>query len=228
MTNSAARPLRATAQLVVTTWKDDRLVYSAGAGHSIAGVIETFFRAGGLAHVRPLWHPDLLPLHGAARSTAAERTEGLGPSVVGASPIRRGDALVIFSSSGINFYPVEVARHARERGAAVVAVTSVRASRAAPARAGVRLEEIADVVIDTEVPPGDASWPPGAPETAPLSSVSNTVLWDAVLVLARQLEPGLGLWRSANTAGGDAGNAALLRRFSALVPEIMGSAQRPG
>ena len=216
--NAAA--LQAAADVVVAARRAGRIVYSAGAGHSLAGVVETFFRAGGLPFVRPLWHPDLFPLRGAERSTRAERTPGLGAAVVADAGVGAGDVVVVFSTSGINHYPVEVARTARDRGATVVAVTSVQASSSAPLRAGARLFELADVVVDTFVPPGDASWPADAPRTAPLSSLANAVVWDAVLVLAYEADPDLPLWESANIAAASATNAELAERYAAGVPEI--------
>ena len=196
------------------------LLYTAGAGHSLSGVIETFFRAGGLAFVRPLWHPDVLPLRGAGRSTAAERTPGLGRDVVAASSLRANDALVVFSNSGVNYYPIEVAQAARDRGARVVAITSRTASDAAPLRAGVRLHQIADLVLDTMVPTGDATWPADAPVTAPLSTLTNAMLWNAVLVLAHEGDPDLPVWRSANVSDFGDGNDCIAEEFAARVPEI--------
>ncbi|HLT85123.1 MAG TPA: sugar isomerase domain-containing protein [Phototrophicaceae bacterium] len=216
----AAPDLRATAEAVVRAAREDRLVHTTGAGHSIAGVIESFYRAGGLAHVRPLWHPDLLPLRGALRSTTAERTAGLAGRVLASAQLGPGDVLVVFSNSGINHYPVEAAQLGREAGATVVAVTSRAASERAPLRAGRRLYEISDVVVDTLVPPGDAAWPPSGPRTAPLSSVVNAAVWDAVLVLADELDPDLPLWQSANVAAPTVSNEDVAARFASRVPEL--------
>ncbi|HYS38139.1 MAG TPA: SIS domain-containing protein, partial [Pseudonocardiaceae bacterium] len=55
------------AALLLACVRADGTVLTAGAGHSLAAVAETFYRAGGLACVRPLYHPDLLPLHGAVQ-----------------------------------------------------------------------------------------------------------------------------------------------------------------
>jgi len=210
--------LRETAEIVLEVAHRGGLVYAAGSGHSLASVLETFYRAGGLPFVRPLWDEELLPLNGADRSTAAERRPGLGERLVRGAGVGRDDAVVVFSNSGINHVPVEMARAAREAGARVVAVTSVAASDSAPLRAGRRLHEIADVVVDTRVPPGDASWPPDAPRTAPLSSLCNALLWDAVLVLCAELEPATEFWRSANATGPT--NDELAVRYRAAVPEL--------
>lgn len=194
------------------------LVYAAGSGHSLAGVLETFYRAGGLPFVRPLWDLELLPLNGADRSTLAERTPGLGSRLVAEAGVGEADTVVIFSNSGVNAVPVETALAARKAGARVIAVTSVTASDAAPLRAGHRLHELADLVLDTGVPPGDASWPPEAPRTAPLSSLCNTFLWDSLLVLCAELEPATAFWRSANTTGPS--NGELIEHYRSTVPEL--------
>jgi len=210
--------LRQAAETVLDSARRGGLVYTAGSGHSLAGVLETFYRAGGLPFVRPLWHPDLLPLNGAESSTAAERRPGLGGRLVRAATVGSRDTVVIFSNSGINHVPVEIALAAHEAGAQVIAVTSVAASDAAPLRAGRRLHEIADVVLDTRVRAGDASWPPEDPRTAPASSLCNAMLWNAVLVLCAELEPGTAFWRSANTTGPT--NDELMERFRPRVREL--------
>lgn len=215
-----AASVRAAAAVVVDVARAGRVLHAAGAGHSLAGVLEMFFRAGGLPFVNPLWHPDVLPLNGAARSTEAERRAGLGTQVARDAGMQAGDAVVVFSNSGINPYPVEVAAHAREVGARVVAVTSVAASAAAPLRAGRRLADLADVVLDTRVPPGDVVWPASDPVSAPLSSLTNALCWNLTLVAALDAAPDLPTWRSANTTAPADHNARLQEQYRRLVPAI--------
>ena len=215
-----ADAVHAVAAAIVASGRADGLVRPAGAGHSLAAVLETFFRAGGLAHVRPLWHERVLPFSGARTATAGEREPGLGRGVAEAAAITAADTVVVFSTSGVNAYPVEIAQVARERGATVVAVTSLAASAAAPLRAGRRLHELAHHVLDTAVAPGDVSWPPAAPVTAPTSSLANVALWTAVLREVHAIDPDVPRWRSANVAGGDEFNRGLEERFGPRVPEI--------
>lgn len=209
-----------TAEAIVKTASAGGLVRPAGAGHSLAAVLETFFRAGGLAFVRPLWHPDVFPFHGARSSTSAEREEGLGTSVAGEAGIAAEDTVVVFSNSGSNPFPVEVAEAGTAAGATVVAVTSRAANEAAPRRAARRLVEIADIVLDTAVPPGDATWPPDAPVTAPVSSLATNTLWTLILREVYELAPEAPRWRSANVAGNDEFNRALVGRFADRIPEL--------
>jgi uncharacterized phosphosugar-binding protein len=219
-----AEPLGVAAERLLDTVRADGTVLTAGAGHSLAAVAETFYRAGGLACVRPLYHPDLLPMHGAVSSTKAERRTGLAAEVLGPDPLGEKDVLVVFSTSGVNPYPVELAAQVRDAGRTVIAVTSGPASAVAPRRAGTTLAENATVVLDTLVPPGDASYPADAPVVAPISTIANAFLWN--LLLVRLIDAGkeagvdLPLWRSSNVSGGDEANAGLLARYTPRIPAL--------
>ncbi len=219
-----AEAVRAAADLVLGVIRADALVYTAGAGHSLAAVAETFYRAGGLACVYPLYHPDLLPLHGAVPSTQTERRSGLAAEVLAERAPGPDDVLVVFSTSGVNPYPVELCIEARERGAAVIAVTSRACVAAAPRRSSSTLVEQGTVVLDSLVVPGDASYPPDAPRTGPLSTVVTAFLWNLVLaeVYDRGTAEGLDvpLWRSSNVEGGDEANTALLEKYGPRVPRL--------
>jgi uncharacterized phosphosugar-binding protein len=215
-----AEGISGCADVVAATGRAGGLVRPAGAGHSLAAVLETFFRAGGLAFVRPLWSEDVFPLRGARASTTGERIPGRGRAVAEAAAIAPDDTVIVFSNSGINPYPVEIAEVARDAGATVVAFTSRSASAAATPRARARLADLADLVLDTLVPPGDVTWPADAPVTAPVSSLATTALWTAVLREVHDRWPDAPRWRSANVPGTDAENAAVLEAFSARIPEL--------
>ncbi|MYW95571.1 SIS domain-containing protein [Amycolatopsis rubida] len=219
-----AAQVSAAADLLLGVIRADALVFTAGAGHSLAAVAETFYRAGGLACVYPVYHPELLPLHGARQSTRTERRSGLAEEVLAERAPGPDDVLVVFSTSGVNPYPVELAAGARRRGASVIAVTSRACVAAAPRRSATTLAEEGTVVLDSLVIPGDASYPASAPRTGPLSTVVNAFLWNLILaeVHDRGAAEGLDvpLWRSSNVEGGDAANAALLAKYGPRVPAL--------
>lgn len=219
-----AAQVSAAADLLLGVIRADALVFTAGAGHSLAAVAETFYRAGGLACVYPVYHPELLPLHGAQQSTRTERRSGLAEEVLAERAPGPDDVLVVFSTSGVNPYPVELAAGARRRGAAVIAITSRACVAAAPRRSATTLVEEGTVVLDSLVIPGDASYPASAPRTGPLSTVVNAFLWNLILaeVYDRGTAEGLDvpLWRSSNVEGGDAANSALLAKYEPRVPAL--------
>src|SRR6266536_5802891 len=221
-----ANVLDAVADRMLEVVTAGGVLHTAGTGHSVAMVLETFYRAGGLACVRPVFHPGLLPLSGGFASSLLERTKGLAALLAGQADARPGELAFVFSSSGANPVPVELAQCLREGGVEVVAVTSLPHLRQAPARAGAKLDEVADHVIDTLVPPGDAAYRHDGVgvAAAPLSSLASVYAWN--LLLARLVDRAaaarvdLPLWRSANLAGGDAHNADLARRYRARVPAL--------
>ncbi len=68
------------------------------------------------------------------------------------------DTMLIFSHSGINAVTLDIAAGAKEIGMKLIGVTSIPHSSKVPSRhsCGKRLFELADVVIDTGAPLGDA------------------------------------------------------------------------
>lgn len=219
-----AAVLEAVAARSLAVVRRDGLLVVGGTGHSLALVLEGFYRAGGLACVYPLYHPALLPLAGAAASTFQERLSGFGRLLVDRAPVREGDLAVIFSHSGVNPVPVEMAQALRERGVEVAAVVSREHMARAPVRAERTLGEVAHHLIDTLVPYGDAAADAGSGlRTMPLSSLVGVYIWNLLLArladLARGAVP-LPLWASANVEGGDARNRALLARYRARIPHL--------
>ncbi|MFF5990827.1 sugar isomerase domain-containing protein [Prauserella flavalba] len=216
--------IQRAAALVLDAVAGDGLVYAAGAGHSLAMVCETFYRAGGLAAARPLWDPQVLPLLGALRSSGAEREPGRGRALIEAAEPTPADVVVVFSTSGRNPYPVEIAQTALARGVPVIAVTSLAASAQASDRSGTRLADHATVVLDTGVPPGDVVHPAAAPRTAAVSTILGAYVWSALLAaldgLAERRGVVLPLWTSANVPGGDERNAELVARYGDRIPEL--------
>lgn len=212
------------ADLFLDVVRRDGLIYTAGTGHSIALVLETFYRAGGLACVYPLYHPGLLPLAGGAASTLIERTPGLAKLLVAEAAPTDRDAAVVFSNSGLNPVPVELAAELRRAGTPVAAVVSVRHMQEGPARADGKLGDVADYVIDTLTPPGDAAFDGGPAPTGPLSSLSAAFAWNLLLTRlaehAAAEEVDLPIWASANVAGGDERNRELASRYRARVPRL--------
>ncbi len=205
--------------------RSDGLVFVGGTGHSVAAVLEGFYRAGGLACVYPVYHPALLPLEGAAASTQVERVAGLGRTLVRQAGPSPADLAFVFSHSGINPVPVEMAEEFRAAGTPTVGVLSRDHMSRAPVRHPRRLGDVVDYILDTLVPYGDAAFDPGTGiPTMPLSTLAAVFLWNLVLArlaaLAAASGVALPLWTSANVEGGQERNAALLERYRRRIPRL--------
>jgi uncharacterized phosphosugar-binding protein/N-acetylglucosamine kinase-like BadF-type ATPase len=217
-----ATALDSAAEAVARCVAGGGLVHTFGTGHSHLLAEELFYRAGGIAAVDPILVEPLMLHAGAVASTEQERRSGYAAEILAAHDVREGDVMLIASNSGGNRVSTELASLARERGAVVVAVTSLAHATSSIARAvdEPRLHELADIVLDNGGAPGDAAVTIPGTTTAvgPTSTVVGAALLQAVVaeavarLVARGVDPGV--FRSANTEGGDAANAELVARFS--------------
>jgi uncharacterized phosphosugar-binding protein len=214
----------AAAEACVETIRRDGLIYIFGTGHSHLMAEEGHFRAGGLACVVPILASSVMLHEGAVVSGVLERMTGLADPLLSRYPIGPDDTLFVYSNSGVNAVPVEAARYGKARGARVVAVTSIAYSKAAAAGRET-LAEIADIAIDNQGPPGDASVT--AAEgliVGPISTVLGAAIWNAVLTetVARLAQSGevAPAYISSNMPGSKDRNAALVERYRTRNPHL--------
>jgi uncharacterized phosphosugar-binding protein len=140
------------------------VVHTFGTGHSRIPVEELFPRYGSFPGFHPIaelsmtFHTQVVGANGQRQAMFIERTEGLAEQILANFTLRPTDALMVFSASGRNAVPIEMAMGARKAGLAVVAITALNESNGGPSRhsSGSRLADHADVVIDLGTPVGDA------------------------------------------------------------------------
>lgn len=200
------------------------LTYVFGTGHSHLLALDLHYRAGGPAFVVPVLDEALMLHKGAIASTARERETGVAAEVLGRYPLSERDVLVVISNSGVNAVPVEAARVGRASGSRVIALTSLEYSAAA-ANGRVRLADLADVVIDNGLPPGDAmaSLPGSALRAGPGSTVIGAAMLQALFaeVAARLATKGSPpIYLSANMPGAEDHNRELIERYRPLNPHL--------
>jgi len=177
--------IKQAADLFANSIVNGRLIYVFGAGHSALLAQEVFARAGGLLQMQPILDPGLDFFGGAERQGGFERLPGYAKIVIRDYDIAAGDVIVVVSNSGRNPAPVEMAIEARKRGATVIALTSMPHSSAVSAAnpAGKRLFEVADLVLDTSCPAGDAvvRLEGLQPAVAPSSTVIGALILNAIV-----------------------------------------------
>lgn len=211
-------------ETIVAAAMADRCVYVFGTGHSHLIAEEAHYRAGGLAFVVPVLSSATMLHEGAVASTALERMEGLAAQIFSRYGIGPGDVLVVVSNSGVNAAPIEAARLGRERGATVIALTSVAYSTSA-AGGRTRLVDLADIVLDNGAPPGDAMLEVAgsALKVGPASTVIGASILNAIFsdVAARLMATGdAPIYLSANMPGAKAVNERLIARYRSRNPHL--------
>jgi uncharacterized phosphosugar-binding protein len=197
------------------------VLHVAGSGHSHMLAEEVFYRAGGIAAAQAILDEDLMLHRGAARSTQLEREEGQAARVLANYTITPGDVVIVASNSGRNAFPVELALLARDKGARVIALTSLTHARAVASRhpSGKRLFEVADIVLDNGGAYGDAALAvPGVTQRmGPTSSVIgiwliNTLIAEAVTEAASRGAT-IDIYQSANAESTDSSAEAIVARW---------------
>lgn len=224
---SQSAQIQATATLVAGAVGAGKRIFVFGSGHSAIMGMEAHYRAGGLAAVTPIFVPELMVHMGAIESTRLERQPGIGNEILNPYNPESGDILFVFSTSGINNAPVEVALAGRNMGLKVVAVISLEYSRGLEARSGIpKLGDVADLVLDNGAPAGDAAVDITGDglRCGPISTVTSVVLLNMILVSALGMVVATGgaanVYQSVNMPGAAARNLSLAQRFQPGNPHL--------
>jgi predicted NBD/HSP70 family sugar kinase/uncharacterized phosphosugar-binding protein len=172
------------------------VVHTFGTGHSRIPVEELFPRYGSYPGWHPIvelsmtYHTEIVGANGQRQAMFIERVPGLAAAILANFVLRPTDAIMIFSATGQNTVPVEMAAICREAGLKVIVVTSVAETRQATQRLPrpVLLADHADVVIDLCTPLGDAvidvaGWDA---RVGPVSSIANIAIANTIKVATAQ------------------------------------------
>ncbi len=215
------------AGLMADTIAGDRRIFVFGTGHSHLLAEEGHFRAGGLAAVVPIFSTALMLHESASHSATLEHTGGMARPLLHKYLPEPGEMIFIFSNSGVNHVPVEMAVAAKEHGLISVAVCSINYARTAPlSPLGQRLIDLADYTIDNGGEPGDSLIPIGdLPwRVGPSSTVMGALIWNCLITeAASQLQRhfvDVPVYASANMPGASEHNATLLQKWQARNPHL--------
>lgn len=216
----------ASAEIISNVISADGLIYVFGCGHSHILAEETFYRAGGLACVSPVFYEPLMLHESASESSLLEKQPGLAEKLLEKTPITGKDALICVSTSGVNAVPVEFAKLVKDRGIPVIGISSDEYITQAPNNPlGAHLQDICTVCINNYAPYGDACLSPGTGiSITPVSTVAssfivNSVLAEAVgLCLSRGVD--VPVYTSGNIPGGAEKNTKLIRRYKPRIAAL--------
>ena len=207
--------------------KKGGMVYTFGTGHGHLLALEIFYRAGGMARICPILDEKLMLHISAAGSTLEERNEDWVPTLLERYPIKENDVLISISNSGRNAVPVLLAKAARERGAFVVALTSMQHTSAVTARnrENLRLFETADLVLDNGGVLGDASFQAAdGAMVGPTSTAVGAAMLQAIVCRVKEMSLAEGFeadfFKSSNVDGGDEWNDKLIARYQDTIPGL--------
>lgn len=156
--------IRAAAEVAANSIESGGVVHAVGTGHSRIPVEELFPRHGSYPGFQPMvelsmtFHTQVVGANGQRQAMFIERVEGLADQILANFNLRPIDSFLVFSVSGLNAVPIEIAMGAKRAGLPVIAVTSLEDTNSVAPRhsSGTRLVDHADIVIDLCTPVGDA------------------------------------------------------------------------
>ncbi len=191
-----ADSIQRAADLMAKSIEAERWVHTFGCGHATIPVEEMYPRIGGFVGFHPMIE---LPLTFFTRITGEmgihqflflERAEGYGDAIAKSYTLDPRYTMWIFSHTGINNVNIDVALRAKEQGLKLVVTGSADEVGASRHPSGKTLFELADVVIDTKVPGGDAAVPleNHFDKVGPVSTMAFvTVVWMTITTVAEIL-----------------------------------------
>jgi uncharacterized phosphosugar-binding protein len=142
----------------------DRMVHVFGSGHSRMMVEEMWPRYGSFPGFNPIvelsltFHNLVVGSNGQRQAMFLENVPGFAERILRNFDLSPTDTALVISSSGCNVVPIEMAEKFQKRRVKVVALITkahAAASKSKDAR-GKKLEDFADLLLDTGAPVGDA------------------------------------------------------------------------
>lgn len=141
-----------------------RMVHLFGSGHSRILVEEMWPRYGSFPGFHPIvelsltFHNGVVGANGQRQAMFLENTPGLAERILRNFILSKTDSAFVISSSGCNIVPIEMAEAFQKQKIKVVALISRRHAEASTSRhpSGRKLQDCADLVLDTGAPAGDA------------------------------------------------------------------------
>ncbi|MGB1130745.1 MAG: sugar isomerase domain-containing protein [Haloferula sp.] len=179
-----------TADLFSKTILDGRMVHLFGSGHSRIMTEEMWPRYGSFPGFNPIvelslsFHNLVVGANGQRQAMFLENVPGLADRILRNFDLAEGDSALVVSSSGCNVVPIEMAEIFQKRGVKVVALISREHAEASTSKRadGRKLQDFADIVLDTGAPVGDAMVTVDGLDTpvAPGSTVGGCLIVNSV------------------------------------------------
>tara|TARA_B100001250_G_scaffold411732_1_gene441063 strand:- start:882 stop:1664 length:783 start_codon:yes stop_codon:yes gene_type:complete len=206
-----------------------RMVHLFGSGHSRILVEEMWPRYGSFPGFNPIvelsltFHNQVVGANGQRQAMFLENTHGLAEKILRNYDLSKTDSALIASSSGCNVVPIEIAQNFKEKDIRVVAIISRNHSESSESRhkSGKKLQDFADLVLDTGAPTGDAMTQIDGIDTpvSPGSTVGGCMLINAIKAEVADLLTKAGQPPNVLTAGAIVGKERATELFEAAYDE---------
>ena len=197
--NTQQENITKAATLMADCIEKGHWVHTFGCGHATIPIQEMYPRIGGFVGFHPICE---LPLTfftqivgdlGVHQFVFLERVEGYGVQIMKGYNFDKDDVMWIFSHTGINNVNIDIALEAKKRGMKVIAYGAAAQAKGKKTRhsSGKTIFEIADLVVDSCAPAGDATvhLKNNQDPVGPVSTIAFiTCVWMTVCTVAEILD----------------------------------------
>ncbi|PMC40338.1 hypothetical protein CJ195_01095 [Bacillus sp. UMB0899] len=220
------KSMEIAAEKVLNSIQANGIIHLFGCGHSHMLTEEMFYRAGGLAPVKPIFIEELMLHKGAVKSSYLERQNNYAEGFIYNQDIHSNDVVFVISTSGINPVPIDVAIHAKKQGAYVVGMSSFHYvdGKASRHKSGNFLSEVVDLALNNHVTKGDAAlyYENSPVPFGPTSTVIGTTMLNAIFAEAIKMMINVGheapVFLSGNIEGAEEHNQKLIEKYRDRIP----------
>lgn len=214
------------AEKIATTIQSNGIIHLFGCGHSHMLTEEMFYRAGGLAPVKPVFIEELMLHKGAVKSSYLERQNDYAEKFIYNQDIQPQDLIIVISTSGLNPVPIDVAIHAKNLGAYVVGISSFYYvdGKASRHTSGKFLSQVVDLALNNHTTKGDAAltYEHSSTPFGPTSTIIGATMLNAIFAEAIKMMVNNGfhapVFLSGNIDGADEHNQRLIEQYSDRIP----------
>jgi len=187
------------AEIMADSIEAGRWVHTFGCGHATLPIEEMYPRIGGFVGFHPMielpltFFTNIVGGMSVQQFVFLERVEGYGNEIMKGWNFDPEDCMWIFSHTGINPVNIDIALEAKKLGMKVIVYGSAKEAKGKTPRhsIGKTLFDVADFIVDTCVPGGDASVPlkNHVDKIGPVSTMGfMTAVWMTVTTVAEILE----------------------------------------
>ncbi len=187
------------AHIMADSIECGRWVHTFGCGHATLPIEELYPRIGGFVGFHPIielpltFFTNITGQMGVHQFIFLERVEGYGVEIMKGYTFDPRDTMWLFSHTGVNNVNIDIAIEARKRGMKVIVFGSAAEATGKKTKhsTGKNIFELADIVVDTCAPAGDASVPlkNHVDKIGPVSTMAFiTCVWMTVTTVAEILE----------------------------------------
>ena len=155
VSNKEKSKIKRIAKYLSLRYLEGNHLYIFGTGHNHCIAEESLHRAGAFAGVTPILDNKTNFSQGITKASANERNKALAKNILQKYKPRKNDSIIIFSNSGVNQLPIEIAKISKKRGLFVVTVLSMTYAKSITSKPDKLLSYYSDIYINNHSPIGD-------------------------------------------------------------------------